>query len=258
MDRFELNRPLDPSECAELAAALGDRPETVIPAHLLRRGLCRAWISGSPAGYDAAIVQPTQLPTEPMGFGDNAEALFELLNASKGWECIDVLPKIAPALGTLIEKKLGGTVRYIDDVYHVLDKPVASVRHDNVRLLTLDDLQLLEAAPKELQGAGFEDARRLLTDGIVAAAIRSNEIMAIAHTSAITQRHADIGVFTRADNRGKGYATAAAALVTKAVRRTGRTAVWSCGEDNIPSLRIAHRLGFVESSRLTYVIRSHP
>ena len=39
------------------------------------------------------------------------------------------------------------------------------------------------------------------------------------------------------------------------IQETGRTPVWSCGEDNIASLKVAQKLGFEEVSRLTYVFR---
>ncbi len=54
--------------------------------------------------------------------------------------------------------------------------------------------------------------------------------------------------------RGQGYATAAAALVIEEVRKRGRTPVWSCGAHNEPSLAIARKLGFRETSRRLYLI----
>ena len=80
-------------------------------------------------------------------------------------------------------------------------------------------------------------------------------IVGTAQTSAITARYADIGVSTDERWRERGFATAAASIVARRVQETGRTPVWSCGEDNMASLRVARKLGFEEVSRLTYVIR---
>jgi len=83
---------------------------------------------------------------------------------------------------------------------------------------------------------------------------KSEEIVVIAHTSARTEHYADIGVFTLKEWRGRGFATAAASIVAKRVQEVGQIPLWSTGEDNIASLRIAQKLGFTEVSRSTYVI----
>ena len=80
-------------------------------------------------------------------------------------------------------------------------------------------------------------------------------IVGTAQTSAITDRYADIGVSTDERWRERGFATAAASIVARRVQETGRTPVWSCGEDNMASLGVARKLGFEEVSRLVYVIR---
>ena len=78
--------------------------------------------------------------------------------------------------------------------------------------------------------------------------------LAIAFTSARTARHADIGVATLEPWRGRGFATAAASLVAGAIQADGQTPVWSTGEGNLASLRVAAKIGFVEVGRRTYVI----
>jgi len=68
---------------------------------------------------------------------------------------------------------------------------------------------------------------------------KSEEIVVIAHTSARTEHYADIGAFTLKEWRGHGLATAAASIVAKRVQEVGQTPVWSTGEDNLASLRVA-------------------
>jgi len=53
---------------------------------------------------------------------------------------------------------------------------------------------------------------------------------------------------------GRGFATAAAAIVAQCVQEAGQTPVWGAGEGNTVSLRVASKLGFTEVSRRTYVI----
>jgi predicted GNAT family acetyltransferase len=95
----------------------------------------------------------------------------------------------------------------------------------------------------------------LLTEGIIAAAIVDGGVVAIAHTAARTERHADLGVATLPAWRGRGLATAAAALVAERVRAAGQIPVWSTGETNAASRRVAQKLGFREVARRTYLIR---
>lgn len=232
-----------------LANRLGDRSETVIAVHALRRSLCRAYASGA-----AAIVQWDELPGEPMGFGDDAAALWDLLQSVDGWFCVEVTPTCAAVLGPLIAAQTGGSVRYYGDIFYTLTAPAAPIHHDSVRLLSVADLPLLDAAPREIQGGGFGGTRALLIEGIAAGAIVDGALVAIAHTSALTPRHADVGVATLEGWRGRGFATAAAALVAERVQTTGRTPVWSTGEDNFASQRVAKKLGFAEVARRMYVI----
>ena len=77
--------------------------------------------------------------------------------------------------------------------------------------------------------------------------------MALAHTNAITAAYGDIGVRTYEDWRGMGYASPSASIVARRIQDWGRTPVWSAGEDNAASLRVATKLGFVEVSRRIFL-----
>lgn len=245
---------LDAVQRRVLADALGDTPETVISVHLLKLGLCRAYVAGDPGHFRGAVVQAYDLPTEPMGFGSDPTILWGLLRSIEGWECVNVSRSCAVALGGMIEAEMGVGVRYYGDIHHTLTRPVSSVRNAAVRQLTLADVRLLEGAPAELRGSGFGSTHRLLSDGVVACAIVSGQIVAIAHTDARTERHADIGVFALEEWRDHGFATAAAAIVANRVQEAGQIPVWSTGEDNLASLRVAQKLGFCVVSRRAYVI----
>ena len=247
-------QPLSAGDCQALADALGDIPETVIAVHQLRRGLARAYVAGSPTHYVGALVQAIDDPGEPMGFGADAAALWELLQAAQGWFCVEVTRECARALGPLVERGLGRGVHYYDDIYYTLTRPAAPVAHPSVRLLTPDDLDLLDAMPREAHPGGFGSTSALLAQGITAAAIVGGRAVATAHTSARTASHADIGVATQPEWRGHGFATAAAALVAHEVQQAGQTPVWSTGEDNVASQRVAQKVGFAEIARRAYVI----
>jgi GNAT acetyltransferase len=229
---------LNSTQCQRLADTLGDTPETVISVHLLRRGLCQAHVAGSPTRFEGAIIQALHLPGEPTGFGENAAVLWALLQGIDGWDCVNVTPTCAPALGALIQTQLRTPVRYYGDIYHTLQQPVLLFDHPAVRQLTLKDLGLLEVAPPDVRGSGFSSTRTLLAEGIVAAAIIENRVVAIAHTSALSQQHTDIGISTLAGWREHGFASAAASIVAHQVQKAGLIPVWSTGENNYASFDI--------------------
>lgn len=180
----------------QLADALGDTPETVISIHLLRQGLCRAYVFGGQEDFAAALIQPTEDPGEPTAFGEDVPALWQLLRLATDWWCVNVSASLAHELAAIMERELRCSVRLYGDVYHTLRQPSPPFDNPAVRLLTIDDLPLVEGAPTEVRGTGFGSQRAMLSDGIVAGAVISGGLAAIAFTSAMTERHADIGVAT--------------------------------------------------------------
>lgn len=245
---------LTSQECLALADVIGDTPMTVISASRLKQGMCDAYIAGTLPNVNASLVFDAFCPEEPSGFGNDADALWQLLKATDGWSCISVNPACAEPLGKLIEADTDTPVRYYGDVYHALLEPVHSHPNEAVRLLTLADVERLVKAPAEVQGNGYKTHEAMVTDGIAAGAIVDDNIVAIAHTYAENNLHADIGVSTVEQWREKGFSTAAASLVAQEIQARGKVPAWSCGEDNIASLRVAQKLGFTEVARRTYVI----
>lgn len=244
---------LQPEDMRRLADALGDTIETTIEVHLLERGLCKAYVGGSHFG-EVAIVQGIFDPAELAGFGRNPTLLWEILKIVKGWDCVEVETECAQPLGDLIRAEWRTPVRYYDDVYLTPQGPVQSFGHANVRRLTDEDVPLLTSAPSEIRGGGFKDVATMLSEGVVAGAFESGQLVAIAHVSALTQLHGEIGVGTLAPFRQRGYATAAASIVATELQGMDKTPVWSTGVDNYGSLAVAEKLGFEEVSRRKYVI----
>ena len=245
---------LTSQEYLALADVIGDTPMTVISASRLQHGMCDAYVSGTLPDVAASLVFDAYCPEEPCGFGTDADALWQLLKATDGWSCINVDTPCAASLGALIEADTGTPIRYYGDVCHALLAPVHRYWNETVRLLTLEDVERLAKAPAEVQGNGYKTHEAMITDGIAAGAIVDGNIVAIAHTYAETDLHADIGVSTLEAWRKKGFSTAAASLVAQEIQARGKVPAWSCGEDNHASLRVAQKLGFTEVGRRTYVI----
>jgi hypothetical protein len=233
--------------------AIGDTPVTVIAQHQVARGLARLGMVGTPPNFDAAIVQSIADPTEPIAFGSDAAALWDLLREMDGWHCVCAPTDLAPELGRRIVAERGGSVRYYTDVEYALYGTAAVYEHRRVRRLLRADLPLLAAAPVPVRGAGWATPGEMIDAG-AAGAIVDGRLVAIAHVSAQTERHADIGVATLEPYRRQGLSTAAASLVARIIQTQRRVACWSTGEDNVASQAVARKLGFVEVGRKTYVI----
>ena len=120
---------------------------TVISASRLKNGMCDAYIAGTPPDFTAALVFDAYCPDEPSGFGTDANALWQLLKATDGWNCINVETSCAASLGTLIEADRDTAIRYYGDVCHALLEPVHRYTNEAVHLLTLADVARLAKAP---------------------------------------------------------------------------------------------------------------
>jgi len=249
-----MNKPLNHADCLKLAETLGDRPETTIQIHLLRHGFCWAYVVGEPSKFDGVIIQSKLDPAEPTGYGSDAKVLWSILKSLKDWDCIEVPNECAKELGEIITSETGRKVRYYGDVYHALLKPANRFENEFVRQITLDDLDLLKSSQEDFRRSCFDTSERLLTEGFAACAIVSGEIVGVAHTSARGVKHSDIGVFVAEGYRERGFATASASIVAQKVQEDRQIPVWSAGETNFASLRVAQKLGFAKLSTMTYVI----
>lgn len=239
---------LQPQEMPLLAAALGDSPETVITHHLLTSRTCNAWCVGDVRQPAAAVVQAHQFLAEPIVFGHSPEDIARIMAFVEDWHTFSVPTHLARALERPVATLSRTTaLNTLEDVYHILDGPIAKVeQRSDVRLLTDDDILLTAGMDQLEQTSAYKP--------IVAAGIVDGEIVSLAHTFAWSPLYVDIGVTTHEEMRNQGYATTAAALVIEEVRKRGRTPVWSCGAENEPSLHIARKLGFRETSRRLYLI----
>lgn len=245
-------RPVSPADMPVLAAALGESPETVISHHLLTSRLCDAWVVGDVRQPRAVIVQAHAFPEEPIIHGFSAPDIARIIPYVPDWVTFSTPLNLVSALERPVTRTKDATsLRTVVDVYHVLDGPITEVPpHEHVRLLTDEDLALTIAVDELQQNSAYKP--------VIGAAVIEGELVSIAHTFAWSPLYVDIGVTTHESYRNQGMATAAAAMVIAEVKRRGRVPVWSCGIDNLPSLQIARKLGFRETSRRLYLIPETP
>jgi hypothetical protein len=242
----------------ELAEALGDTPLTAIDVHQLERGRCTAYLAGELPRFGAAVIRSLNTPDEPALHGPDPGAAWSILRELGGWSCVNVPELMAGELVPLMEREIGGPLRQVGDIYHVLSQVRTWDLPGEVRSFATGDLGLLGEAEEELSGIGFDTMDALISEGAAAGAVVEGRVVSLAHTYALTPGHADIGVGTLKGFRRLGYASAAGALVARSVLSGGRIPCWSTGENNDASRSTARRIGFSEVGRRVYLVPPRP
>lgn len=234
-----------------VANNLPDSPETTITISQLCHGRAQAWLDAPPDCWQTAVVEDLSQPGEPIVFGHNPAHIIQLLPHIPSWFCLNADLAIADELAQQLAVHLDCPIRLLADLYHTLTQPAPTFPHPQVRLLTLADLPLLQGAPIALQGPQPEQT---LAEMAIAGAIVAGELVAVAQNHARTATFGEIGVHTLTAWRGQGLATAVAALIAQQLQALALVPVWSCGEHNTASRRVAQKLGFRLTSQRVYLI----
>ncbi len=159
-------RRLEPHEYDALFGFYGYTIETLIPFHQLRQGLGHATIIGTPEEPRAVVIQAND---EPTAFGDDAEAIWQILQHLTHWSCVEIAIALGRKLLTLMQTHYA-SVRWYESPYYVLDsmpiKPPAP--EIETRLLTPADIPLRQSSP-DFSGMGFKTHDEALRAGFAAA-----------------------------------------------------------------------------------------
>lgn len=241
-------RTASPDEMPILAAGIGESPETVISHHLLTSRQCDAWYVGDVRQPRAMVIQAHGFPAEPIIHGHDASDVARIVPYVPDWQTFSTPLAMVSELERVVTAARNTTsLRTITDVYHVMDTPIGQLpTHEHVRLLTDDDVALTMMINELQQSSAYKP--------IVAAAVIEGEIVSLAHTFAWSPLYVDLGVTTHEQFRDQGMASSAAAIVAAEVQKRGKIPVWSTGLDNLPSMRVAQKLRFRETSRRIYLI----
>lgn len=245
---------VDAETARQLGEAFPDHPFTFEARCWLLRNVAKAWLQGPPDRYEAVVVQPPWRPSEPAAFGADPEAIWSLLQEVAGWECVNVAEELALPLRRVIERELKIPATIYGDVYYLLDQDAIGHHHPSVRRLTEEDADLVDTAPAALHTPGFSSTVAALAGGVAAGGIVGGQLVAVASMSTSSQEFADIGAYTLEGWRGQGLGTAATYLVARELQSRGFRPIWSTGEDNLGSQRVAAKVGFREYGRRQYVV----
>jgi GNAT acetyltransferase len=247
---------LSPTERIALLNWLGDTPFTALTAGQVGRGYCRAYVIGSPAAPEMAIVRPTAEPTELMAFGTDVPSLWTLLSRIPGWDCVNVPSGIEDEVASFLEPRVGATARTVSERYYVLEHGPEGTLVEGIRRLGPGDVRLVQRSSPLFHPffVGHGNPLGTLTEGVVAGMVDGGSLASAVTTSAWSGAHVDLGAATVPERRGYGLASAAARMVCSVLRAGGRNPVWAAGEPNRASWRVPEKLGFRFVGRRQYVV----
>lgn len=189
---------------------------------------------------------------------------YTLLGDAGAVEAADLQPHLkgfveaSAAFEPLLKRAFASVVRW-DRV--ILAQPAdaeLSVTPDvRVRRLEPSDERQLQTLSHESNWIGktWGGAAGLAASGFGWGAFVGEQLASVACTFFLGETYEDIGVATEPRFCGQGLSTACTAALCREIRARGHQPSWTTSPDNIGSLRVAEKLGFIKQrDDLLYVV----
>jgi RimJ/RimL family protein N-acetyltransferase len=238
---------LPPDQAASVLRAWLDasQPRLLAAGHVLTTGTgaClvdrwprpRAAVAVSGTNYallgDPEALDPAALRTQVAGFVETTPAFARLLRqadpSSTKWPRINQLQPLTPTVINVATPTAGVRRLSAGDAHH---------------------LWALSAISSWISNT-WGGPSGLAASGMAFGAFIDGRLASVACSFFVTERFEDLGVVTEPEFRGRGLSAACAAALCADVRARGRQPSWTTSPDNLQSLRVAEKLGFVEHHR---------
>jgi RimJ/RimL family protein N-acetyltransferase len=228
------NRPTSELSPAAVAALLPDLPRWVEVRSLLLSG--RGTVLSLTASDPPAFVARDPDDGQVMVIGYPGHDLIQ--SAAAGAREIWTVPESAQWTATALPgwKREPATI-------HVLGAPerLRLVPPGTVRLLGAHELGTIPELPTAFRGELLAQARRGTR---IVAALAGDRPVAFCYASSVTERWWDVSIDTLEPFRRQGYAAQCVAAGIDRMAQAGKQPVWGAMHSNLPSARLAARLGF--------------
>lgn len=220
----------------DLARSLPDIPRWVETRGLLLGGRCS--VAVSPGGFvvkalDSPLVCCVDRPAPAAIREAVAEAgpdLRVLVPPEEAETVARALPDWIPAAATI----------------HLLEPGRSPEPDPAVDVRLLQDELLLTLLPDGIRS----EIGWALPRTTVAVALSDGLPASICYSCRETETLWDISIDTMPELRRRGFAEACTAFLMRTMRERGKEAVWGAEDSNLPSLRLAAKIGFVPVDRL--------
>lgn len=241
-------RLLNPEERESIRPLLPDRPGPLIGLHVLNTGNGACYVDRWPEHralvcqvHDNFSFQGQQEALEPSDLELRVQGMVEASD--------DFLPLLEQSCEEVAEWP-----RVISE--HRCEAPTFSVDAE-VRPLRANDAWALFGLAIDTYWLAnpWSGKAGLAASELAWGAFVDGELASVAAPFFVGDHYEDIAVVTEKKFRGRGLNPACAAEVVRDIHRRGRIPSWSTSPDNIPSLRVAEKLGFekVREDRLLVV-----
>lgn len=228
-----------------------DLPENVHTRYFLIKKLCEVYIIGNILNPKAIVIRPEFDSSELFGYKD-PKAICEIIQSIEEWNSILVNNNVSKELGNFLSKTKN--IKYEKEIYFTLKQPIINLPTNNTQLLTSNDLPLLKNIHSQLQNAGVTSSyQEMLSNGMIAGTVIHNQLVSIAYATHVTEKYADVGIFTIPEYRNKGYSILVTTFLIQKLQAKNLIPVWSTDENNSASLKVAQKLGFTEIYTKTYI-----
>ena len=84
-------------------------------------------------------------------------------------------------------------------------------------------------------------------------AIENGEICSESEVAFTARGYAELGIITDDDKQRKGFAFAVCVRTLEEIDKRGLTAIWACDVENIPSMKLAEKLGFTNPVKYNFI-----
>lgn len=216
-----------------------ERPGPLVGLHVLQTGNGQCFVDCWPnsrtllvntadnymlAG-DPETLTPDDLQLRIAGFVEAPERFAPLLQVAfpdlKVWDRVVFELKTKPALG-LPAKQL-------------------------IRRLEPDDVYHLQRMLPEINWIWntWDGPERLAASGYAWGAFANERLVSVACSFFVGDHYEDIGVVTESEFRGLGLSVACAGKLCEDIQSRGKQPSWTTSPDNLASVRVAEKLGFV-------------
>ena len=169
--------------------------------------------------------------------------------------------------GSSRHRRRGRTLRRIDPDVAMWSRVVAVLpaagsaqpADPRVRRLTASDTEAVGQLHTKISWISdtWGGTAGLAASGMAWAAFDAGTPVAVAVPFFVGELSEDIGVVTQPEHRRQGLARSCAAAVVTDIRRRRHTPTWTTSPDNIGSLTVAERLGFMpERNGVLWAVRT--
>jgi len=137
---------------------------------------------------------------------------------------------------------------------HVLPdlRGMPDLSNDSVRLLEPREVSAIPELPEPLRAELDIEAH---ASSPIAAAIVEDHAVAFCYAGAITEALWDVSIETLEPYHRRGFAAQCASYLIRRLARVGKRPVWGAAASNVPSARLATKLGFTPVDSLMVFTR---